>query len=216
MVIIIIIIIIIIIKNKKKNLNAKQTSCALTKGYRLFPEVFYFKTPVLFIWMSTKHMVLEAIGNILKTAFLSSLPMQCRFYSEYNLTVSCRQPNSDCKDKTRGGSRKFRKRGPSLPPPPLSTPLHPVSVWSRQHCGHIHDPKWSNVNVSEDRIKEHFIKRFSGRLEGLGSCENVLKKGGRRGPLGPSPKSAYENSIFSPICNGQISVHLQTVNLFCK
>ena len=34
------------------------------------------------------------------------------------------------------------------------------------------------TDISEDRIKEHFIKRFSGWLEGLGSYKNALKKGG--------------------------------------
>ena len=46
------------------------------------------------------------------------------------------------------------------------------------------------TDISEDRIKEHFIKRFSGWLEGLGSYKNALKKGGG-GSLGPSPRSAY-------------------------
>ena len=31
------------------------------------------------------------------------------------------------------------------------------------------------------RKKEHFIKRFSGRLEWVESCNNVWKKGGGRG-----------------------------------
>ena len=44
---------------------------------------------------------------------------------------------------------------------------------------------------AKDRIKEHFIKRFSAQLDGLGSYKKCLKKGGR-GPLGPSPNSAYE------------------------
>ena len=61
--------------------------------------------------------------------------------------------------------------------------------------------KLSDVNVSKGRIKEHFIKRFSGRLEGLESYKNVFKiqeikgGGGGRGPLGPFPKSAYEKQI---------------------
>ena len=64
----------------------------------------------------------------------------------------------------------------------------------------------SNVNVSKDRIKEHFIKRFSGRLEGLGSNKNVLKKGGGgRGPLGPSPKSAHG---FEKAVNDSINLSL--------
>ena len=29
-----------------------------------------------------------------------------------------------------------------------------------QHCGRIRDAKKSNVNVSEDRLKEDFIKGF--------------------------------------------------------
>ena len=31
----------------------------------------------------------------------------------------------------------------------------------------------SNVNVSKDRIKEHFIKRFSGRLVGVGELGEI-------------------------------------------
>ena len=31
---------------------------------------------------------------------------------------------------------------------------------SIEYCRRIHDAKKSNINVSEDRIKEHFIKRF--------------------------------------------------------
>ena len=46
------------------------------------------------------------------------------------------------------------------------------------------------TSLARFAITEHFIKRFAGRLEGLGSYKNVLKKGGH-GPLGRSPKSAY-------------------------
>ena len=89
----------------------------------------------------------------------------------------------------RGGSRKFRRGGrvTTLPPPPPPHLWMKTSLfrrWSVQHCGRIRGAKLSNVNVSKDRIKEHFIKRFSGRLEGLGSNKDVLKKGGR-GPSAP-------------------------------
>ena len=56
-----------------------------------------------------------------------------------------------------------------------------------QHCGRLRNAKKSNVNVSEDRIKEHFIKRFSKQNHSVSG----KKGGGGRGPLGPSPKSAY-------------------------
>ena len=43
----------------------------------------------------------------------------------------------------------------------------------------------SNVNVSKDRIKEHFIKRFSGRLEGVGVGQKRFEKGGAATPSAP-------------------------------
>ena len=79
----------------------------------------------------------------------------------------------------RGRSRKFRKRRPSpLPSPPL------FRRCSIQYCGSIRYAKLRNVNVSEDRIKEQFIKRFSGRLEGLGSYKNVFKTQDIKGGVG--------------------------------
>ena len=86
-------------------------------------------------------------------------------------------------------SQNSERRG-RVPPPPLWRKTSLFRRWSIQHCGRLRGAKWSNVNVSKYRIKEHLTKRLSGRLEGLGSNKNVLKKGGH-GPLGPSPKSAH-------------------------
>ena len=47
--------------------------------------------------------------------------------------------------------------------------------------------------VSEDRIKEHFIKLFSNQNRSVSG----RKKGGR-GPLGSSPKSAYDEYKITP------------------
>ena len=73
---------------------------------------------------------------------------------------------------SRGGSRNFRKRTPSPPPSPSPSPsvrwkLHFSGNAAYSIVGVI--VMYSKVNISEDRIKEHLIKRFSGRLEGLGS-----------------------------------------------
>ena len=76
---------------------------------------------------------------------------------------------------TRGGSRKFRKRGPSLfPPPHLERKL--------QFSGHA---AYSIVGVfvMQSNITLTFWKN---KLIVL-----VEEKRGSRGPLGPSPKSAY-------------------------
>ena len=90
-----------------------------------------------------------------------------------------------------GRINKIQKEGAESPILPPVWKLHfSGSKCSIQHCGRIRNAQQSNVNVSEDRIKEHFIKRFSGRLEGLGLYKAFWKC---RGPLGQSPKSAYEN-----------------------
>ena len=102
----------------------------------------------------------------------------------------------------RGGSRKFRKSGPS---PPSLPPLNETSLFRRcsiQHCERIRDAKLSNVNVSEDRIKKHLIKRFLGRLKGLRSYKNVLKKdggGGGHDPLTPWPPPLNPPMICVPL-----------------
>ena len=51
----------------------------------------------------------------------------------------------------------------------------------------------AKINVSEHRIKELFIKRFSkqNRIVCGYTFLKYKKKGGSRGPLGPAPKSAY-------------------------
>ena len=68
----------------------------------------------------------------------------------------------------RGGSRKFRKRGLSLPP---STPPPPAP----------HSNENFTFRISSNEVTLTCQKHF----------ENAKKKGGR-GPLGPSPKSAFE------------------------
>ena len=61
---------------------------------------------------------------------------------------------ADPENSERGG------RVPHPPPyPRMKTSL--FRTCSIQHCGRIRDAKESNVKVSEDRMKEHFIKRFS-------------------------------------------------------
>ena len=65
---------------------------------------------------------------------------------------------------SRGESKKFRRRGPSNPPPPSIPTRMKASLFRTyciQHCGRIRDAKLSNVNVLRDRMKEHFITRFS-------------------------------------------------------
>ena len=69
--------------------------------------------------------------------------------------------------KTPGADLKIQKDGAessSLPPPPL------LLEWKLHFSGYaaysivrvfVMQSKVGNVNVSEDRIKEHFIKRFS-------------------------------------------------------
>ena len=60
---------------------------------------------------------------------------------------------------------------PSHRPPRVKTSL----LCSICHCGRIHDAKLSNVNISENKIKEHFMKRFWEWSERLGTYKNVLK-----------------------------------------
>ena len=64
-----------------------------------------------------------------------------------------------------GGMLQGRsERGGQDPhPPPSPQPRMKTSLFmtcSIQHCACIRDAKKSNVNISEDRIKENFIKRF--------------------------------------------------------
>ena len=85
-----------------------------------------------------------------------------------------------------GADPEYSERGARvLTPPPLSMKTSLFRRWSIQHCGCIRGAKWSNVSVSEDRIKEHFIKRFSGRLTGLGLVQKRFEKGGAAVPSAP-------------------------------
>ena len=59
----------------------------------------------------------------------------------------------------RGGSRKFRKRAPASNENFTFQEMENTALWA--YSG---DAKRGKVNVSEDKIKEHFIKRFSRRL----------------------------------------------------
>ena len=102
----------------------------------------------------------------------------------------------------RGGSRKFRKRGPSPPLPGMKTSL--FRACSIQHCGRIRDVKWSNVNVLEESIQEHLIKRFPGRLEWVESYKNVLKKGGAPPPPLNPPMPFMWQSWF-PVMHSSIN-----------
>ena len=64
-----------------------------------------------------------------------------------------------------GQIQKIQKEWAESPtPPPPLPPQMKTSLFRRcciQHYGRICDAKLSHVSVSEDRIKEHFIKRFS-------------------------------------------------------
>ena len=83
-----------------------------------------------------------------------------------SLSEFCASTNSKWTVIARGGSRKFRKRGPSLPP----------STHSRM--------KTSLFRTCSNKVTLTFQKDF----------ENTRKKGGPL--LGPSPKSAYDCCVF--------------------
>ena len=133
-----------------------------------------------FTWCSSGNVsqgdqYLKVLLNGTETNFRRALiSNNCHLYSRENCGPG------------RGGSRKFRKRWQSLPPPP-PPPLECKLHFSGDGAYSIRGAKWSNVNVSEDRNTEHFIKRFARRLERLWSYKNVLKKGGGARPPRPLP-----------------------------
>ena len=55
------------------------------------------------------------------------------------------------------------------PPPRMNRP------YNIQYCRRIHDAKKSNVNVSEDRIKENFIKRFLKQIRSVSGRQSVTE-----------------------------------------
>ena len=61
----------------------------------------------------------------------------------------------------RSRSRKFKKGGPSPPPSNSPPPNENFTFRDMQHTA-VWAYSWCKVkNISEDRIKQHFIKRFS-------------------------------------------------------
>ena len=60
----------------------------------------------------------------------------------------------------------------------------------------------AKITVSEHRIKELFIKRFSkqNRIVSGQTFLKYKKRGGGRGPLGPAPKSAYAGPDEDQLC----------------
>ena len=92
------------------------------------------------------------------------------------------------------------ERGGHVPhPTPLRIKTLHFGTCSIQHCERIRDAKYSNVNVSEDRIKDHFIKWFSKQNNCIGSGETFRKYKKKGGPQPPPLNLPMKFSLFQAL-----------------
>ena len=97
----------------------------------------------------------------------------------------------------RGGSRKFRKRGPSPPPPP--PPDRKKTLLFSQHAAYsivvvFMMQSKAMLTFRKKELKRTFYKTISRTVRRGGVVQKCFEKGGR-GPIGPSPKSAYGSDL---------------------
>ena len=98
---------------------------------------------------------------------------------------------------SQGRIQKIQKEGAESPTTPTPRPKENFTfqpTCSIQHCGRIHDESEATLMFRKKELKRTFYKTISRTVRRGGVVQKCFEKGGR-GPIGPSPKSAYGSDV---------------------